>query len=278
MRKDILVPARPLALLARAKRRLHRCAMHLALLFPLLLPLPLLAAQTTVAVASNFTAPMKVLAQAFERDTGHPLTLAFGATGQFYAQIRNGAPFAVLLSADDETPLKLEREGWAVAGTRLTYATGRLALWSRQPGLVDPQGQVLRTGRFDKLAIANPKLAPYGAAALQTLQALGLHERLTPKLVEGANVTQAYQFAASGNAALAFVAVAQVFENGQLREGSAWVVPDTLHEPLAQDAVLLKVGQNNPAAAALLQYLRTEKAQAIIRSYGYGVLPPPRTR
>ena len=278
MPKDILVPARPLALLARAKRRLHRCAMHLALLFPLLLPLPLLAAQTTVAVASNFTAPMKVLAQAFERDTGHPLTLAFGATGQFYAQIRNGAPFAVLLSADDETPLKLEREGLAVAGTRLTYATGRLALWSRQPGLVDPQGQVLRTGRFDKLAIANPKLAPYGAAALPTLQALGLHERLTPKLVEGANVTQAYQFAASGNAALAFVAVAQVFENGQLREGSAWVVPDTLHEPLAQDAVLLKVGQNNPAAAALLQYLRTEKAQAIIRSYGYGVLPPPRTR
>ncbi len=278
MPKDILVPARPLALLARAKRRLHRCAVHLALLFPLLLPLPLLAAQTTVAVASNFTAPMKVLAQAFERDTGHPLTLAFGATGQFYAQIRNGAPFAVLLSADDETPLKLEREGLAVAGTRLTYATGRLALWSRQPGLVDPQGQVLRTGRFDKLAIANPKLAPYGAAALQTLQALGLHERLTPKLVEGANVTQAYQFAASGNAALAFVAVAQVFENGQLREGSAWVVPDTLHEPLAQDAVLLKVGQNNPAAAALLQYLRTEKAQAIIRSYGYGVQPPPRTR
>jgi molybdate transport system substrate-binding protein len=251
---------------------------HLALLFPLLLPLPLLAAQTTVAVASNFTAPMKALAQAFERDTGHPLTLAFGATGQFYAQIRNGAPFAVLLSADDDTPLKLEREGLAVAGTRLTYATGRLALWSRQPGLVDPQGQVLRAGRFDKLAIANPKLAPYGTAALQTLQALGLHERLTPKLVEGANVTQAYQFAASGNAALAFVAVAQVFENGQLREGSAWVVPDTLHEPLAQDAVLLKVGQNNPAAAALLQYLRTEKAQAIIRSYGYGVLPPPRTR
>lgn len=278
MPKDILVPARPLALLARAKRRLHRCAVHLALLFPLLLPLPLLAAQTTVAVASNFTAPMKALAQAFERDTGHPLTLAFGATGQFYAQIRNGAPFAVLLSADDDTPLKLEREGLAVAGTRLTYATGRLALWSRQPGLVDPQGQVLRTGRFDKLAIANPKLAPYGTAALQTLQALGLHERLTPKLVEGANVTQAYQFAASGNAALAFVAVAQVFENGQLREGSAWVVPDTLHEPLAQDAVLLKVGQNNPAAAALLQYLRTEKAQAIIRSYGYGVLPPPRTR
>lgn len=278
MPKDILVPARPLALLARAKRRLHRCAVNLALLFPLLLPLPLLAAQTTVAVASNFTAPMKALAQAFERDTGHPLTLAFGATGQFYAQIRNGAPFAVLLSADDDTPLKLEREGLAVAGTRLTYATGRLALWSRQPGLVDPQGQVLRTGRFDKLAIANPKLAPYGAAALQTLQALGLHERLTPKLVEGANVTQAFQFAASGNAALAFVAVAQVFENGQLREGSAWVVPDTLHEPLAQDAVLLKVGQSNPAAAALLQYLRTERAQAIIRSYGYGVQPPPHTR
>ena len=278
MPKDILVPALSLALLARAKRRLHRCAVHLALLFPLLLPLPLLAAQTTVAVASNFTAPMKVLAQAFEHDTGHQLTLAFGATGQFYAQIRNGAPFAVLLSADDDTPLKLEREGLAVAGTRLTYATGRLALWSRQPGLVDPQGQVLRTGRFDKLAIANPKLAPYGTAALQTLQALGLYERLTPKLVEGANVTQAYQFAASGNAALAFVAVAQVFENGQLREGSAWVVPDTLHEPLAQDAVLLKVGQNNPAAAALLQYLRTEKAQTIIRGSGYGVQPPPRTR
>jgi molybdate transport system substrate-binding protein len=258
-------------------RLLTRCATALALLLTLL-PLPLWAAQATVAVASNFTAPMKALAQAFERDTGHQLSLAFGATGQFYAQIRNGAPFAVLLSADDETPLKLEREGLAVAGTRFSYSKGRLALWSRQPGLVDTQGQVLRTGRFDKLAIANPKLAPYGAAALQTLQALGLRERVAPKLVEGANVTQAYQFAASGNAALAFVAVAQVFEEGQLREGSAWVVPSALHEPLAQDAVLLTGGQHNPAAAALLQYLRTENAQAIIRRYGYEVPPPARLR
>ncbi|NCX89883.1 MAG: molybdate ABC transporter substrate-binding protein, partial [Betaproteobacteria bacterium] len=159
----------------------------------MLAPGKLQAENIKVAVAANFTAPMKLIAAEFERDTGHKLTLAFGATGQFYAQIRHGAPFALLLSADDETPLRLQKEGFAVDATRLTYAIGRLVLWSKKPGLVDAQAQVLRSGNFDKLAIANPKLAPYGAAAIETLEKLGLRERLAPRIVEGTNIAQAFQ-------------------------------------------------------------------------------------
>jgi len=196
---------------------------------------------------------------------------AYGATGSLYAQIRNGAPHHVLLSADDTTPKKLEDEGFGVPGSRFTYATGRLALWSRQPGLVDGQGEVLRSGKFRRLAIANPKLAPYGAAALETLTRLGLLEQVRPKLVQGDNIAQAHQFVDTGNAELGFVALSQVLTQGQLTAGSVWVVPASMHAPLRQDAVLLTRGQDQPAARALLRYLKGDRALAIMRSYGYEV-------
>ncbi len=227
------------------------------------------AAEVSVAVASNFTAPMQKIAQAFEQDTRHKALLASGATGGFYAQIKNGAPFQILLAADQETPARLEKEGFGVVGSRFTYAIGKLVLWSKQPGFVDDKGEVLRTGGFDKLAIANPKLAPYGAAAMQTLTKLGLLTQLQPKFVEGANIGQTYQFVASENAALGFVALSQVYADGRLTQGSAWIVSASFHAPILQDAVLLINGKNNAAATALLSYLKTEKAQAIIRAYGY---------
>ena len=228
-----------------------------------------IAGEVSVAVASNFTAPMKIIAQAFERDTGHKVILSFGATGQFYAQIKNGAPFAVLLAADDETPARLEREGVAVPGTRFTYATGKVVLWSKKADLVDTNGEILKTGKFDRLALANPKLAPYGAAAMQILEKMNLTKQLGPKLVEASNIGQTFQFVSSGNAALGFVALSQVFENGKLKEGSGWVVPSNLYSPIKQDAVLLTSGKANVAAQALLQYLRRDKAKAIIVSFGY---------
>lgn len=228
-----------------------------------------MAGEVSVAVASNFSAPMKIIAQAFERETGHKAILSFGATGQFYAQIKNGAPFAVLLAADDETPARLEREGVAVPGTRFTYATGKVVLWSKKVDLVDDKGEILNTGQFDKLGLANPKLAPYGAAAMQVLEKLNLTKQLGPKLVEASNIGQTFQFVSSGNAALGFVALSQVFENGKLKEGSGWVVPSNLYSPIKQDAVLLTSGKANVAAQALLQYLRSDKAKAIIVSFGY---------
>jgi molybdate transport system substrate-binding protein len=229
------------------------------------------AAEVQVAVAANFTAPMQKIAQAFEQDTGHRATLAFGSTGKFYAQIRNGAPFQLLLAADDSTPARLMAEGLGLADSRFTYATGKLVLWSRQPGLVDAQGAVLKAGRFERLALADPKLAPYGVAAMQVLSGLGLLPALAPKLVQGESIAQAYQFVATGNAALGFVALSQVYADGRIGEGSAWIVPAALHEPIRQDALLLNSGKDNAAAVALLRYLRGDKARAIIRAYGYDV-------
>ena len=227
------------------------------------------AGQVHVAVAANFTAPMEKIAPMFEADTGHKTLLSFGSTGKFYAQIRNGAPFEVLLSADDETPARLEREGRGSG--RTTYAIGRLALWSRQAGLVDDQGAVLRSGRFERLAVADPKLAPYGAATYATLGKLGLLETLRPKLVQGENIAQAYQFAATGNAQLGFVALSQVQADGRLKNGSVWIVPASMHAPIRQDAILLDKGKDNPAAAALMRYLRGDKARTVIRSFGYDI-------
>ena len=188
------------------------------------------AEEVTVAVAANFTAPMQKIAQAFEQDTGHKALLAFGATGKFYAQIKNGAPFAVLLSADDETPARLEKEGVAIAGTRFTYAIGRLALWSKNPLLVDDKGQVLLSNTtdknsFKKLAIADPKLAPYGAAAMEVLGRMDALAKLTPKLVQGDSIGQAFQFVMTENAELGFVALSQISIDGRITQGSAWVVP-----------------------------------------------------
>lgn len=227
------------------------------------------ADEVLVAVAANFAAPMTRLAEAFTAATGHTLKLASGATGKFYSQIVAGAPFEVLLSADDETPRRLIAEGHAVAGSAFTYAVGQLVLWSATPGLVDPQGAVLASGRFQKLAIANPKTAPYGRAAVEVLAARGLTAALAPKLVTGESVAQAYQFIATGNAELGFVALSQVSVPGKAPVGSTWRVPASLHAPMRQDAVLLKAGAGKPAAAALLQWLRTEPAQAVIQSYGY---------
>ena len=227
------------------------------------------AAEVQVAVAANFSAPMRKIAAAFAADTGHKAVLSFGATGMFYAQIRNGAPFQLLLAADDETPARLEKEGLALAGSRFTYATGRLVLWSAQPGVVDDKGAVLRKPGAGRIAVANPKLAPYGAAAIEALTGLGLLQALQSRLVQGENIGQAYQFAATGNAPLGFVALSQVMVDGRIAKGSAWVVPASLHQPIRQDAVLLATGKDNPAAGALAAYLRGEQARAIIHSYGY---------
>lgn len=234
------------------------------------------AGDVTVAVAANFTAPMQKIAQAFEQDTGHKAQLAFGATGKFYAQIKNGAPFAVLLAADDETPARLEKEGLAVAGTRFTYAMGRLALWSKSPTLVDDQGEVLRGNRFEKLgihkiAMADPKLAPYGAAAIEVMTHLGVWPAVKTKLVQGESIGQTYQFVSTENAQLGFVALSQISLDGRITQGAAWVVPQSMHTPLKQDAVLLNSGKDNAAAHALLKYLQGDTAKAIITRYGYAL-------
>lgn len=229
------------------------------------------AGEVQVAVAANFTAPMKRIALEFEKTSGHQAQLSFGSTGKFYAQVANGAPFEVLLSADDETPVRMEREGLAVSGTRSTYAIGRLALWSARPDLVDERGEVLRKGQFKYLSIAAPKVAPYGAAAIETLKKLNLLPAVEPKLVQGENIAQAYQFVASGNAELGFVALSQVLENGKLKSGSVWMVPGTFHNPIRQDMALLEKGKTNPAAQALLKFMQSEIARAIILSYGYSL-------
>jgi len=231
------------------------------------------AQDVQVAVAANFSAPMQKIAAAFEKETGHKVALSFGATGKFYAQIHNGAPFAVLLAADQETPARLVREGLGVAGTQFTYATGQLVLWSAQSGVVDSQGAVLANlasgQRNAKLAVADARLAPYGAAAQQVLAQRGLSESLKPFLVTGENIGQAHQFVKTGNALMGFVALSQVMVDGRIDSGSAWLVPASLHAPIRQDGVLLKNAENQPAAKALMQYLRSDTARAVIRAHGY---------
>ncbi len=227
------------------------------------------ADEVQVAVAANLMTPMQQIAALFERETGHKALLSFGATGKFYAQIANGAPFEVLLAADGETPLRLEKEGLGVAGSRFTYAIGKLVLWSADPDRVDAGGAVLRIGNFRHLALANPKTAPYGAAAMEAMNKLGLLAELQPRFVQGENITQAQQFVVTGNAELGFIALSQVYKDGKLTAGSMWMVPDNLYPPIVQDAVLLAKGRDKPAPAALMAYLRGERAKAVIRSYGY---------
>ena len=246
--------------------RLHRLlALTAALAFTTLAR----ADVVQVAVAANFTAPARALAEVFARTTGHEAKLSFGATGAFYTQIKNGAPFDVLLAADNERPARLEKEGDTVAGSRFTYATGQLVLWSAKPGFVDDQGAVLKGGHFGKIAIANPKNAPYGAAAVEAMEKLGLAATLQPKLVTGESIGQTFNFIATGNAELGFVALAQVLEGGKLKSGSMWVVPAQYHAPIIQDAVILKRAANNPAAKAWMELLKTPQSKALIRSYGY---------
>lgn len=223
----------------------------------------------SVAVAANFSAPMQKLAAAFEQSTGHKAKVSLGSTGRFYAQIKNGAPFQVFLAADDETPAKLEQEGLGVQGTHFTYAVGQLALWSAQAGLVDPQGQVLKTGAFPKIALAEPKLAPYGQAAVQAMTQLGLLHALQPRWILGENIAQTYQFVATGNAPLGFVALSQVYAEGRFTQGSGWIVPADLYTPIRQDALLLNAGKDQPAAQALMRFLQSPTARAIIRAHAY---------
>ena len=226
------------------------------------------AAEVSVAVAANFTAPIQIIAANFEKETGHKVQAAFGATGKFYAQIKNGAPFEVLLSADDETPARLIRENAALAGSQFTYAMGKLVLWSAKPAFVDSAGAVLKNGGFSHLAIANPKLAPYGAAGVEVMKAMGVFDVLQPKLVTGESIGQTHQFVSTGNAPLGFVALSQVLKDGKM-EGSAWIVPSTLYSPIRQDAVMLEKGRGKPAAEAWLKYLKSDKTKAVIQSFGY---------
>ena len=228
------------------------------------------AGEAQVAVAANFAGPMAKIGEGYTAATGHTLKVSVGATGKFYSQIVAGAPFEVLIAADDETPTRLVKEGLAVPDTNFTYAIGRLVLWSAQPAFVDDQGAVLASGKFTHLAIANPKLAPYGQAGMEVLKSRGLVDAVTPKLVTGETIAQTYQFVATGNAELGFVALSQVAVPGKPVSGSYWLVPASLHAEIRQDAVLLKAGENNPAAVALLAYLKSDAAKRVIQAYGYG--------
>lgn len=229
---------------------------------------PAFADDVPVAVAANFTEPVKEIAAAFQARTGHHLVLSFGSSGQFYTQITQGAPFQVFLSADAERPQRIEREGLGVPGTRFTYAIGQLVLYSKQPGLVDQGGAVLSRGSFNKISIADPAAAPYGVAAIQTMTRLGVYQRLAPKIVKGSSITQAFQFVDTGAAELGFVALSQVIN---VQGGSRWMVPAAMHAPIDQQAILLYAGEKKPAARAFLQFLRSPEAIAIIKRYGYEV-------
>lgn len=233
------------------------------------LPAPALAAEVLVAVAANVAPLLDRIAAGFTAATGHTVRSSAGATGKFHAQIVAGAPFHVLMAADAATPARLVAEGHAVPGSAFTYAVGSLALWSTDPGRVDAQGAVLARPGPLRLAIANPKLAPYGAAALQVLAARGVAEAWSPRLVTGESVGQAFQFVATGNAELGFVALSQLMQPGQAPRGSMWRVPPALHAPIRQDAVLLKAGERNPAARAFLDHLRSPAVRALLREHGY---------
>ncbi len=235
---------------------------------------PASAADALIAVATNFAEPMELLEADFENRSGHAITVAPGSTGKLYGQIVQGAPFDILLAADMERPRRLEDEGHAVTGSRFTYAIGRLTLWSADRSLIPEDGlTVLHSGGFRSLAIANPDLAPYGAAALETLAKYGLQDALSEKLVRGQNAGQAFALVATGNAELGLVALSSVLSTRNAIKGSRWDVPAGDHEPIAQDAVLLARAADNPAARDFMAYLRSEGAREIIARFGYGVSP-----
>ena len=224
------------------------------------------AAETHVAVAANFTEAAKEIGAAFATATGHKALFSFGSTGQFYNQISQAAPFEVFLAADQATPKKAVDAGFAVADSRFVYATGKIVLFSKDKALVKG-AETLKSGRFAKIAIANPATAPYGAAAVAAMKALGVYDTLGDKIVQGNNIAQVYGFVETGNAEIGFVALSQVANSD---EGSRWVVPDDLYPTIAQDAVLLKTGADNPAARAFLAFLKGREARAIKEKYGYG--------
>lgn len=224
------------------------------------------ADEIRAAVASNFAGAAKEIAQRFEEKTGHKVTLIFGSTGKHYAQITNGAPFDAFLAADSKRPALLERDEVAEPGTLFTYAVGKIALWSPRPGFVDPSGKTLAGGGFRRIALANPKLAPYGMAAEQILRKLGLWDTLRGEMVFGENVGQTFQFIESGAAELGFVALSQVRRPGRPAQGSFWAPPQALYDPIEQKAVLLK---DNDTARAFLSFMKSAEALGIIREFGY---------
>ena len=227
------------------------------------------SATVLVAVAANFSKPMTEIVSQFEKATGHSAKLSFGSSGKFVSQLENGGPFEVLLSADEKGPEKLEQAGLTVPNSRFVYALGRLVLWSATPNFVDDKGKILMTSNFKHLALADPKVAPYGAAAIDVLKKLKLFEKLQPLFVQGENIAQTYQFISTANAELGFLALSQVIKNGKIVGGSGWIIPDKLHAPIRQGAVLMKKGAENPAALALIDYLKSIPALAIIKKYGY---------
>ena len=245
-----------------------RLAFVLAAAALLLGAAPAFAADTQVAVAANFTAPAKEIAAAFAAKTGHHALLSFGSSGQFYTQISHGAPFDVFLSADPDRPKRAEQDGYGIPGSRFTYALGRIVLWSTTPGLVDENGAVLSRGNFNKLSIADPALAPYGVAAVQTMKKLGVYTRLQSRIVKGTSITQAYDFVHTGAAEVGFVALSQVINDPS---GSRWLVPANDYAPIDQQAILLWTGDRNPAARAFIAFLKGPEARQIIKSYGYEV-------
>jgi molybdate transport system substrate-binding protein len=224
------------------------------------------AAEASVAVAANFTAAVKEISTAFEKASGHKVVFSFGSTGLLYTQITQSAPFDVFLSADQATPQKVVKAGLAIPSSLFAYATGKIVLFSKDKALVKGEA-TLKAGTFNKIAIANPVTAPYGAAAVEVMQKLGVHDALKPKIVQGNNIAQTYQFVDTGNAEVGFVALSQVARHDQ---GSRWVVPENLYKTIAQDAVLLKRGEKNEAARAFIAFLKGSDARAISEKYGYG--------
>lgn len=229
------------------------------------------ADEVQVAVAANFIAPMEQIAAQFARDTGHKAVLSSGATGAIYTKITNGAPFGVFLSADDRTPARLAKENHADAATDFTYSIGKLVLWSADANKVDAAGRMLAAGQFKHVAIANPDTAPYGKAAVEVMTKLSLYDQIKPKLVTGENISQTFQFVSTGNADIGFVALSQVYKDGKITQGSAWLIPTDLYTPIRQNAILLKKGSDNAAAKALLEYLKSAPAKKIIESFGYAI-------
>ncbi len=232
------------------------------------------ADEVLVAVAANFIAPMEQIAAQFAKDTGHQAVLSSGATGAIYAKITNGAPFGVFLSADDKTPARLAKENHADATTDFTYAIGKLVLWSADAAKVDAAGKVLAAGQYKHVAIANPETAPYGKAAVEVMTKLNLYDQIKPKLVTGENIGQTFQFISTGNAQIGFVALSQVYKDGKITQGSAWLVPADYYSPIRQNAILLKRGNDNAAAKALMEYLKSAPANQIIESFGYAICFP----
>ena len=230
------------------------------------------AEEIKVAVAANFTAPAKDLAPIYEKATGDKVILSFGATGAFYAQIKNGAPFDILLAADAKTPAKAIKEGYGVEGTSFTYAIGKLVLWSTDANLVkNDVAAVINNPAVKHVAIADPKLAPYGEAAYQALESLGLKDAVAPKTVIGGNIGKTLQFVKSDNAEAGFIALSQCFKDGKFTSGSGYVIPQELYGVIKQDAVLLKAGEKNAGAKRFLEFLKNSKEATAVRdAYGYG--------